>query len=112
MDVKTDRQNGTLIASVEGRIDGATAREFEEIMTAAIDDGDKAVVIDLEKLSYISSAGLRSVLLIAKGMWKRKGKCVVCSLDESNSEVFRISGFDKIINIHASTSAAIDSVAG
>ena len=86
----------------DGRIDGANAREFQTALDAAIDDNECAVVLDMERLSYISSAGLRVILLTAKALQGRNRKFAICALSESIREVFEISGFDKIIPIHAS----------
>ncbi len=107
MEVKTERKDGALIASVDGRIDGGTAREFEYVMNAAIGEDDRAVVVDLSELSYISSAGLRAVLLVAKGLWKRDAKFSVCSPGQSITEVFEIAGFNEILRIHPSLPEAI-----
>ena len=57
MEIKTERQNGTLIAKVEGRVDSANAREFENALSSAISDDDTYVIADFEGLSYISSSG-------------------------------------------------------
>jgi len=112
MDIKTERNNGTLIAKAEGRIDGVNARDFEEAMKAAISTDDSTVVIDLEGLSYISSAGLRVILLIAKTLRNRNAELVLCSLSAPIREVFEISGFDKIIPVHASREQALASIGG
>ena len=92
--MKTERENETLIARAEGRIDSTNARDFEDAMTAVIDESDRAVIIDCENLAYISSAGLRS-LLIGKVLWNRDAKLALCSLSASIREVFEISGFDR-----------------
>ena len=110
MDIKTERNDGTLIARAEGRIDGVNARDFEEAMKAAISSDDSTVVIDLEGLSYISSAGLRVILLIAKTLRKRNAELVLCSLSDPIREVFEISGFDKIIPVHGSREQALSSI--
>ena len=110
MDIKTESSNGTLIAKAEGRIDGVNARDFEEAMKAAISSEYSTVIIDLEGLSYISSAGLRVILLIAKTLRKRNAELVLCSLSNPIREVFEISGFDKIIPVHASREQALASV--
>ena len=60
--MRTERQDGTLVAEVEGRIDGVTAAEFEDTMKSAISEEDAAVIMDLEGVSYVSSAGLRAIL--------------------------------------------------
>ena len=110
MDIKTESSNGTLIAKAEGRIDGVNARDFEEAMKAAIGSDYSTVIIDLEGLSYISSAGLRVILLIAKTLRKRNAELVLCSLSNPIREVFEISGFDKIIPVHATREQALASV--
>ena len=110
MDIKTERAGGALIAKAEGRIDGVNARDFEEAMKAAIGSDDDVVVIDLENLSYISSAGLRVILLIAKTLRKRNAELMLCSLSDPIREVFEISGFDKIIPVHASREQAVGTI--
>ena len=110
MDIKTERNDGTLIAKAEGRIDGVNARDFEEAMKKAINSDDSTVVIDLEGLSYISSAGLRVILLIAKTLRKRNAELILCSLSDPIREVFEISGFDKIIPVHASREQALATI--
>ena len=110
MDIQTERNDGTLIAKAEGRIDGVNARDFEEALKAAISSDDSTVVMDLEGLSYISSAGLRVILLIAKTLRKRNAELLLCSLSDPIREVFEISGFDKIIPVHASREQALASI--
>ena len=112
MEIQTERANGTLIAKAEGRIDGVNARDFEEALKAAIGTDDNAVVMDLEGLSYISSAGLRVILLIAKTLRKRDADLILCSLSDPIREVFEISGFDKIIPVHGSREQALAAVGG
>ena len=92
MEVRTERQDGTLVAEVEGRIDGVTAREFEDTMKSAISEEDAAVIMDLEGVSYVSSAGLRAILLIAKDLGKRDAKFALCSLAETDWGGLRYGG--------------------
>ena len=67
----------------------------------------KAVLLDLSSLSYISSAGLRAILLIGRQLRKQKGTIAVCSLSPIVREVFEISGFDKIFPVYENQEAAI-----
>ena len=67
-------------------------------------------MLDLEKLSYISSAGLRVILVTAKKLKETEGRLVVCTLQEGVAEVFRISGFDSIVDTAENRSAALSSV--
>jgi anti-anti-sigma factor len=112
MEVNTERENGTLIVKIEGRVDGANAREFEDALEAAIGEDDRAVIMDFEALSYISSAGLRVILLTARTLRERDKEFVVCSLSDPIREVFEISGFDKIIPVHVSRSEALAAISG
>ena len=91
-------------------MDGITAREFEDAMKAAISESDHAVIVDLEVLSYISSAGLRAILLTAKDLWNRDAKFALSSLPAPIREVVEIAGFDKIIEVYASKAAALASL--
>ncbi len=112
MQVRTERESDVLVATVTGRIDSATVSEFQHLMEAAITDDDSKVIVDLENLSYINSAGLRAVLVIAKNLWKRDARLALFSLQSSIQEVFTIAGFDKIIQICGSKAEALDATRG
>jgi len=99
MKIITEKTAEVLVIHPEGRLDTMTAGEFEKEVTPLIQQSEQNVLIDFEKLDYISSAGLRSVLILAKEI-KKKGKSLaLCCLNETIKEVFRISGFDTIISI-------------
>ncbi len=109
--VQAEKEGGVLVARVTGRVDGANAREFQEALESAVGESE-LVVLDLEALSYISSAGLRVMLLLAKALRRQDAKFAVCSLTDRIREVFEISGFDKIIPVHASQDKAITALEG
>ena len=110
MDIEMERQDGALIAKPEGRVDGINASDFEKALRDAIDEEGGPLIVDLENLTYISSAGLRAILLIAKLLAQRNAGFGLCSLSDPIREVFEISGFDKIVSIHASRSEALAAV--
>ena len=112
MNISTERQGGALVAMAEGRVDGANALDFHEALEDAISSDDTGMVLDLGGITYISSAGLRVVLLVAKTLQKQNAKMVVCSLSDSIREIFEISGFDKIIPVHGSRADAVAGVGG
>ena len=111
MDVTTERENGVLSVWVEGRIDGSTVLAFHEAIETAIEDGDQAVIVDCERLSYIGSAGLRTMLAIAKAVSNRDARFALCSLPDSVLKIFEKSGFDTIITIRASRTEALAALA-
>ena len=110
MELVTDRLNGVLVAEACSRVDGTNAREFEAALRDAIRDGDQAMIVDCEHLAYISSAGLRAILLTAKTLRRRRIGFGVCFLAGPIREVFEISGFDKIIAVYGSRADAIAAV--
>ncbi len=110
IEVNVERQGGVLSAAVAGRVDGSNVMQFEESVKGAIEDGDRAVVLDMENLTYISSAGLRAILMTAKLLQNQNTKFMLCSLSQSIREVFEVSGFDKIINIQADRTQALATI--
>ena len=107
MNLNTDRVAGALVAIPGGRIDGLNARDFQEALKAAANEQDTAVIVDFGSVTYISSAGLRAVLVVAKLMRERKASFSLCALSEPIREIFSVSGFDKIIDIHATREDAV-----
>ena len=110
MGINAERANGTVIAKADGRIDSSNSREFHSDLEAVIAESDAALVLDFEDVSYISSAGMRVILLAAKNLQKSGMRFVLCSMNDSIREVFKISGFDKIIPIHKSQAEALSAV--
>lgn len=107
MDIHTENAEGVLIAAPTGRIDGINALEFQEAVNEKIDADVTGVVIDMVDLNYISSAGLRAVLLISKALQQRNSRLVLCALQAPIKEVFQISGFDQIITIRDTRDDAV-----
>ena len=108
--VEGERISGTLIAKASGRIDGSNAREFQDALETLLENEISSLVLDLEHLSYISSAGLRVILLVSKKLQRNSAQFGVCSLSVSISEVFQISGFDKIIRTHSTQADALSAI--
>ena len=90
-----------------GRIDSATGPAFEKDVLLQIDGGQRRLLLDFADLVYISSAGLRIVLIAAKRMKMVGGKLALCSLNPQIAEVFEISGFSRILDIHTSRDTAL-----
>ena len=110
MELTSEHDGGVLLISVVGRIDGLNAREFESSMSGMIGDDDKAVVLNLSDLSYISSAGLRSILITAKNLKTANAKFALCSIPSNIMEIVRVAGFDQIIDIEDDQAAAVASM--
>lgn len=105
--IKSGKENNLLVVKVTGRMDAVTAPEFEKQLTGWIDEGEIIFVIDFSALEYISSAGLRSILVIAKKLKSLNGKILLANMEESVNEVFEISGFNSIIPVFDTVQTAI-----
>lgn len=86
-----------LSIALEGRLDTNTAPSLEAELKKNI-GGIASLVIDVEKLEYISSAGLR-VLLSAHKIMARQGSMTIRNVREEVMEIFEVTGFDEILNI-------------
>ena len=90
-----------------GRIDSSNADRFQRIVESGIDSEDQALILDFERVSYISSAGLRIGLIMARKFNEPGKKFGICSLSDPVREIIVASGFDKIISIYESRVEAV-----
>ena len=93
MNLEQERRDDLLILRPRGRLDSSSAPELERIVGEQLDSGVQRVIFDLSSLDYISSAGLRVVLLAGKKLRASKGKLVLVGLQDMVREVFEMSGF-------------------
>ncbi len=107
IEVEEERDNGVLVLLPVGRLDSANARAFESIIMAHISNGEQRLIIDFSRLAFISSSGMRVLLMAAKKLQASKGKLVLCKMQSHIHEVFLISGFDQIILIRDSRQSAM-----
>ena len=99
------------MVEVAGAIDSLNAEEFQTGLnekTGAYGGG--AVTLDLAALTYISSAGLRVILVIAEKLRAKGKKFAICSLSETVGPMVKISGFDKVVDVYESPSEAVSAM--
>lgn len=97
MKISKDLKDGNLILSIEGEINSFTAPELEEVLKSDL-NGVKSLVFDFAKVEYLSSAGLR-ILLIAQKLMIKQGKMSLRHVNSSVMEVLDITGFSNILEI-------------
>lgn len=107
---KCEREDGILLVEVEGRINSADAAIFRNGLYQTLEPDDRAVILDMESLGYISSSGLRVMLEFAQSLIDRDSGFAICSLTDSVSDVLRISGFDRVVTICATRDEAVAAV--
>ena len=105
IDITTTSQ--AVIVAVRGRLDTTTAPAFEQRLADVISQGATYVVVQCSELAYISSAGLRSVLLSGKKLQAQQGRLAFVCLQETVKEIFDMAGFSTLFQIFASEDAAL-----
>jgi anti-anti-sigma factor len=107
----TQEQTGdVVIVKLTGRLDSGAARSAEDGFNAVLAGGTPRLAVDMSGLDYISSAGLRVLLVMAKKVQQAKGKVALYGLVPNVREVFAVSGFDTIFSIQPDSAAALAAV--
>jgi anti-anti-sigma factor len=107
MELYSYKQDKFFIVKVSGRMDAITAPEFEKSCLGWIEQGDSALVVDLEGLEYMSSAGLRSILIVGKKLKSVGGSLSFSSLTPNVAHVFSISSFGSMFPVYDSLEKAL-----
>lgn len=112
MEIKVDKVDGQIVIALSGRIDSTAAVEFEEKLIEVIDSGSNVMIVNFLHVQFISSAGLRVLLLAAKKVKPYGGKLILCDMSKDVREVFDISGFSSIFDIQDNVAKAVASLKG
>ncbi|EDP66112.1 putative anti-sigma factor antagonist [alpha proteobacterium BAL199] len=107
MTMTIESQDGLAIVVLTGRLDSTNAADTEAKIVAQIEAGHKRVVVDASALDYLSSAGLRVFLVVAKRVKAAGGGLVLHSLTNHVREVFEISGFINVLTVCANRDEAV-----
>lgn len=105
--IHTGKEGKAAVVQLRGKVDATSATSVEQALVGAIDQGEKKLVIDCAGLDFISSAGLRSLLLAVKKMKAEGGSIALAALQPHVKEVFDISGFSSLFVIHGSKADAV-----
>lgn len=99
MEIKTSRSNQNLIISLTGRLDTMTSPQLEEEINRSDLDGIETVTLNLRELEYISSAGLRVVIMLYKNLEKLGGKLRLVNVNDMVMEIFSMTGMTDFLEI-------------
>lgn len=111
MEILEELHDGIVIVAPQGRIDSNTSAKLERKLLALLEQTSRGIVIDFAAVDYISSAGLRVVLVLAKRLRGGSAALVLCQLNSLLRDVFRMSGFNKILAIVATRAEALAKLA-
>jgi len=109
MDVKITEYKRVAVVQPVGRVDSNTSAEFESELRRLLDSGHMNLVLDLSKIEFLSSAGLRVIVSSMKSARKNGGNVCVAEANTRAAEVMKLAGLDSVLEMHASREAAIAS---
>lgn len=98
MEISTREENGTLFIDLEGRLDTVTSQELANALPRER-RSNLNIDLNFEKLQYVSSAGLRLLILFKKEAQATNNSLVIRNINDVVREIFSVTGFDKILKI-------------
>ena len=104
----TQRVEGDITVFLpDGRIDTLAASEVDQALQAAVAGGGHKIVVDMSKVDYINSSGLRTLAAVLVRCRDEGGDMKLAALNERVARVFNIIGFDLLMSLHGTSDAAI-----
>lgn len=111
MEVEIGRAGTVTLVTPKGRLDSATSPEVEQRLLPLAGTPGAALVIDCRELAYVSSAGLRVLLMAAKAARGAGARIALAALQPAVRQVFDISGFSSLFEIHDDAATASEALA-
>jgi anti-anti-sigma factor len=112
MQITEVRSNGVLILELKGRLDTLTAEPAKERLLAAIGNQPVRLLLDCSQVTYISSTGLRVLMVLAKSVAAVQGKVVLCAPPQHVRMVFDLAGFSAVVPVLPTREAALTLLGG
>jgi anti-anti-sigma factor len=109
MELTELKQDQVMIVSIQGRLDTTNYMVLEKRLMELIDEGQIHLVINCKSMDYVSSSGLRILLMALKKVTSLKGRFILCALQDNIREIFEISGFTSIFDIFPDQDTALKS---
>jgi anti-sigma B factor antagonist/stage II sporulation protein AA (anti-sigma F factor antagonist) len=107
MDCKATREGNIIVVSACGRLDGFGAEKVNDLLRSYMHEADRAVVVDMAGVDFMSSAGLRFFQTLYTTMKERNGKVAVAAVGEYPRKIFSMGGFLRVIQEFPDTGAAL-----
>lgn len=113
LEIKDTMEQGVTVVHLKGRLDGSTSAQADKYLVDHSASSDNAsVLIDASELEYMSSAGLRVLLMAAKRAKSSQGQIALAEPQDGVRQVLEISGFTSILDIHPTRAEALQALAG
>jgi anti-sigma B factor antagonist len=110
MEIIESKSGNFTIVELNGRLDTTNYSQVEKKLLEMVEKGENKILVDFKNLEYISSSGLRVLLMILKKVTSLKGAFPLCSLNDNIKQIFDISGFTNIFTIYSNREEALKSI--
>ena len=109
--VNTEHINGIQVCRFDGRIDSSNADQTTKDLRDAVAEESGHVVFDFGNVDYVSSAGIRVILIVLKELTAQERRLAIGALNPDVRDVFHITGLEKLVPCHDTLDAALSAVA-
>ncbi len=109
IDITVDKEELCSVVSVAGKIDATTSDDLEDRLLGLIDGGEKHIILDLEDTAYISSAGLRVLIVVTKYLYDTGSFCI-CNASDNVQEIIEMAGFNAFMTIYDDLETAREAI--
>ena len=110
MQITVEEKGSTLVIKLAGHLGHASVAELGHVIDEWLGKNRQNFIVDMEKLQYISSAGLRCLLEAGSKIDKLKGKMLLCALQPEVKQIFDVSGFTSLFAICATVPKALKQI--
>jgi anti-anti-sigma factor len=107
MEIKEEKRGKVKIVGLRGRLDANSSQAVENQLLALLNQGEDRLVLDFSELTYMSSLGLRVLMMVAKNIKRVNGKLALAGLNDHIYEIFKIARFTSIFSIYSSSDEAV-----
>jgi stage II sporulation protein AA (anti-sigma F factor antagonist) len=108
LEIQIADEQGVAVVAAAGAIDSKSAPELEKVLVKLLGEKKREIVLDLARLDYVASAGLRVFVMIGKRLQADGGRLALCSVNPSVMKVLEVSGFVALFAIRPSRQDAVD----
>lgn len=109
IDISVEKEGRCSVVYVSGRIDAISSDTLEDTLLELLDRGETKIILNLEGTEYISSAGLRVLVVIAKQLYD-DGHFCLCNSSENVMEIIEMAGFNAFITMYSDLETAMASI--
>ncbi len=106
MQISHQNAHGATILSLLGRLDELVTTEVEQAFTGILNNETQGLIVNMEGVEYVSSSGLRVLLMLMKAMKNQQRVLKLCNLSPFVAEVFEVSNFSVMFDVHDSLESA------